>query len=210
MKYIDRDLRILANVNPEEMAAELFHNATLTAVDLSQIDGINGALNDLTVALSSIDQTAVAQARSYAQAYESVFGDDWPSPYIDLGSFLSNVTALSDDANLNDAAIDVMTAIDNAVVAERHGEGRPGSTGMAIFFPVPAMHSIGENFGYSQVAARFTGESLWDEFLAFHSSGGIPQSFSRPEPSLEEQVNAQFGELMWPEDVEILFMDIAD
>ncbi len=209
-QYIDQDLRILADANPEELAAALFESATLTAVDLSQIDGINGALNDLTVALSNIDQTAVAQARSYAQAYESVFGDDWPSPYIDLGSFLSNVTAQNSDANLNDAANDVMSAIDQAVVAERHGEGRPGSTGIAIFFPVPAMYNIADNWGYSQVAARFAAESLWDEFLAYHSSGGISQSFSRPAPSLEEQVNAQFGELMWPEDVEILFMDIAD
>ena len=208
--YIDQDLRIIGGANPEEMAAELFDSATLTAVDLSQIDALNGALNDLTEALSGIDQTAVAQARSYAQAYESVFGDDWPSPYIDLGSFLSNVTTQSNDADLRDAAIDVMAAIDQAVVAERHGEGRPGSTGISIFFPVPSMHSIADNWGYSQVAARFAGESLWDEFLAFHSSGGISQSFSRPEPSLEEQVNAQFGELMWPEDVEILFMDIAD
>ena len=95
-------------------------------------------------------------------------------------------------------------------MAERHGEGRPGSTGIAIFFPVPAMYNIADNWGYSQVAARFAAESLWDEFLAYHSSGGISQSFSRPAPSLEEQVNAQFGELMWPEDVEILFMDIAD
>lgn len=213
--YIDQDMRLHIDPNftdglePEEMAAQLFNDATLTAVDLSKIGAVNSRLNDLTVALSAIDQKAVAQARSYAQSYESVFGDDWPSPYIDLGSFLGNVTAQSNDPALKKAADAVWVAMGNAVIAERHGEGRPGSTGIAIYFPVPAMHAIQDNWGYSQVAARFAEESQWDEFLAFHS-GGAPQSFSRPKASLPEQVNAQFGELIAPEDVEILFQDIAD
>ena len=214
--YIDQDMRLRIDPNftdglePEQMAAQLFNDATLTAIDLSQIGAINAALDDLTVALSAVDQKAVAQARSYAQSYESVYGDEWPSPYIDLGSFLGNVTTQSKDPNLKIAANTLMTAVGQAVIAERHGEGRPGSTGVAIYFPVPAMHAFQDNWGYTQVAARFTDETQWDEFLAFHSSGGVPQSFSRPKASLSDQVNAQFGELIAPEDVEFLFQDIAD
>ncbi len=214
--YIDQDMRpridpdFAGGLEPEVVAAQLFHDATLTAVDLSQLGAVHAGLNDLTVALSAIDQKAVAQARSYAQSYESVFGDEWPSPYIDLGSFLGNVTTQSQDPNLKLAADALMAAVGDAVIAERHGAGRPGSTGIAIYFPVPALWAMEDNWGYTQVAARFAEASQWDEFLAFHSSGGAPQNFSRPKPSLSDQVNAQFGELIAPEDVEILFQDIAD
>jgi hypothetical protein len=214
--YIDQDMRLRIDPNftgglePEVVAAQLFNDATLTAIDLSQIGAVNAALDDLTVALSAVDQKAVAQARSYAQSYESVYGDEWPSPYIDLGSFLGNVVAQSKDPAVKSAADAVWAASRSAVLAERHGEGRPGSTGIAIYFPVPAMHAFQDNWGYTQVAARFTDETQWDEFLAFHSGGGVPQSFSRPKASLPDQVNAQFGELIGPEDVEILFQDIAD
>ncbi|HRJ43014.1 MAG TPA: clostripain-related cysteine peptidase, partial [Caldilineaceae bacterium] len=214
--YIDQDMRLRIDPNftgglePEVVAQQLFHDATLTAVDLSQIGALNRALDELTVALSAIDQKAVAQARSYAQAYESVFGEEWPSPYIDLGSFLGNVTTQNKDAGLKKAADGVKAALGKAVIAERHGAGRPGSSGIAIYFPVPSMHAFQDNWGYTQVAARFAAESQWDEFLAFHSNGGIPPSFSRPKPGLPEQVIQQFGELIAPEDVELLFQAIEE
>ena len=214
--YIDEDMRLRIDPNftgglePEVVAAQLFHDATLSAVDLSQLEAVHAGLNEITVALSAIDQKAVAEARSYAQSYQSVFGDEWPSPYIDLRSFLDTVTTQSKDPNLKLAADALMAAIDEAVIAERHGAGRPGSTGLAIYFPVPALYAFQDNWGYTQVAARFAEESQWDEFLAFHSSGGAPQSFSRPKPSLSDQVNAQFGELIAPEDVELLFQRIAE
>ena len=214
--YIDQDMRLridpgfTGGAEPEVVAAQLFHDATLTAVDLSQIGTLNSALNDLTVALSALDQKTVAQARNYAQSYESVFGDEWPSPYIDLGSFLGNLTTQSKDAALQEAADGVSAALGSTVIAERHGDGRPGSTGIAIYFPVPSLYTIQDNWGYTEVAARFAAESQWDEFLAFHTGGGTPPSFNRPKPGLPEQVNAQFGELIAPEDVEILFQDIAD
>lgn len=214
--YIDQDMRpyidpgFTGGAEPEVVAAQLFHDATLTAVDLSQIGTLNSALNELTVALSAVDQKIVAQARNYAQSYESVFGDEWPSPYIDLGSFLGNVLAQSNDAALQSAADGVAAALSSAVVAERHGDGRPGSTGIAIYFPVPSLYAIAENWGYTDVASRFAAESQWDEFLAFHVVGGAAPSFNRPKPGLPEQVNAEFGDLIAPEDVEILFQDIAD
>lgn len=214
--YIDQDMRLRIDPNftgglePEVVARQLFHDATLTAVDLAQIESLNAALNDLTVALSAIDQKAVAQARNYAQAYESVFGEEWPSPYIDLGSFVGNVTAQNKDANLKQAADGLKAALNAAVIAERHGDGRPGSTGVAIYFPVPALFNFQNNWGYSDVAARFAAESQWDEFLAFHSGGGAPQSFNRPKPGLPEQVLAQFGEVLSAEDVELLFAAIEE
>lgn len=106
-----------------------------------------------------------------------------------LGSFW-NLTTQSKDAALQEAADGASAALGSTVIAERHGDGRPGSTGIAIYFPVPSLYSIQDNWGYTEVAARFAAESQWDEFLAFHSVGGTPPSFNRPKPGLLEQVNA--------------------
>ena len=75
--YIDGDLRphwdagFVGDATPEQVAAVLFHDATLTAVDLSAIPAANEALDAFAVALSNIDQGEVAKARTYAQAFTS-------------------------------------------------------------------------------------------------------------------------------------------
>ena len=49
--------------------------------------GADRSLNDLAGALQDADQRRVAQARSYAQSFTSIFGKDVPAAYIDLGNF---------------------------------------------------------------------------------------------------------------------------
>ncbi len=211
--YIDYDMRLndpdfVGDLDPAQAAVEFFHDATLTAVDLSAIADLNTALDSFADSLTQIDQKLVARARSYAQAYESVFGDEFPSPYIDLGNFASLIAQQSNSEVVSSAAEALQAAIANAVIAERHGPGRSGSTGIAIYFPVPDMVEIGENFGYAEVADRFAAETNWDEFLTFHAGGGAPVSFNRPEPSLAQQLLAAF-DFLTEEDVQALIDEIA-
>ena len=49
---------------------------------------LNSAVNALTLALAATDQELVAQARAYSQSYASVFGDEYPPSFIDLGHFV--------------------------------------------------------------------------------------------------------------------------
>jgi hypothetical protein len=63
-----------------------------------------------------------------------------------------------------------MTAMNKAIVSEKHGTGKPGSTGIAIYFPNSTMYNspyTGPQ-SYNLLAERFVKSSLWDDFLAYH------------------------------------------
>ena len=219
--YIDGDLRpywdadFAGGLAPDQVALELFHDATLTAVDLSAIPAANEALDGFTAALSTIDQGTVAQARTYAQAYETVFGEEgpngekWPSPFIDLGHFAEIVMQNSSDAGVQSAGLALQDALGNAVIAERHGAGREGSQGIAIHFPVKSMYQFEDNLGYNTIAARFAETTQWDEFLAFHAGGAAVPRPSVPPTSPVELVAEQFQDLLSADDVELLFELVA-
>ncbi|MBP9072225.1 MAG: hypothetical protein KBG20_07995, partial [Caldilineaceae bacterium] len=219
--YIDDDLRpywdadFRGEMEPEQLAPVLFNDATLTAVDLSAIPALNTALDGFTAALTGIDQNGVAKARTYAQAYESVFGEEgedgskWPSPYIDLGHFAQLVMKGNSDASLQTAGKALQAALKKAVILERHGVGRKGSQGIAIYFPVKSMVQTEDNLGYTTVAARFTETTQWDEFLGFHASGGVTQSFNKPKADPVAVAREALSEELLEEDIDYLFELIA-
>jgi hypothetical protein len=211
--YIFQDVRLYdpdyaGGLDPQVAATEIFHDVTLSAVDLSLISDVNTALDEFAATLSTVDQRIVATARSYARSYESVFGDEWPSPYIDLGNFAELAAQNSNDPAVQSAAEALLAAIQQAVIAETHGPARKGSTGIAIYFPVPDMHAVGDNFGYTTVAGRFTDATQWDEFLAFHAGGGAAVSFTRPQPDAEDLLGEEFADLT-EEDLAYLLEEIA-
>jgi hypothetical protein len=154
----------------EELIEKLEHGATLSAIDMQYYPVLRDNLNDLAFVLRGEEQSLVAKARSYAQAYTNVFGSQVPPSYIDLGHFAAMLVRESNDPVLKDAAAKVVAALEQAVVAEKHGGGKPGSTGLAIYFPNSTLYSsaITGAQSYTGVAGRFAAETLWDDFLAFH------------------------------------------
>lgn len=162
-------------VSAEEVAEGMSNDITLTAMDLSAAPAINAAMNDLVMALTTIDQSAVAEARAYAQSYTSIFGDDVPPSYIDLGHFLALLSEESGDQAVSDAAQAVFDTMSQAILAEKHGPQKPGSTGLTIYFPNSGLYEATANpdamAKYTDYIGRFAAASLWDDFLAFHYTG---------------------------------------
>ena len=76
-------------------------------------------------------------------------------------------------AAVNQAADSVLGAMQNAVLAEKHGSGKPGATGVAIYFPNSQLYRtpVTGPASYSKIASRFASTSLWDDYLAFHYTG---------------------------------------
>ncbi|HEY9121554.1 MAG TPA: clostripain-related cysteine peptidase, partial [Brevefilum sp.] len=124
-----------SRVSAAQLAGQLEQNITLTAVDLTALPELNERFNAFSYAMQSIDQREVAMARSYAQSYTSIFGRNVPASYIDLGHFVQLVVKYSNDGRIRAAAEEVLDALDDVVIAERHGRSKPGSTGIAIYFP---------------------------------------------------------------------------
>ena len=159
-------------IAPEDLATMEGKSATLTAVDLTKLPPLIDALNEFAVALTEVDPAAVARARTYAQSFESVFGEEAPSPYLDLGNFANLATEFAASKSLDAALRTLNKAYKAAIIAEKHGAGRPGATGFSIFFPTPELLiAVGTEVSeqsYTAYASRFAGASLWDDFLVFH------------------------------------------
>ncbi|MBN1691626.1 MAG: hypothetical protein JW901_11440 [Dehalococcoidia bacterium] len=161
------------NVSSQGLAREMGRDSTLSAVDLSKVGRLNSSLNQFAFTLQNANQQAVAGGRTYAQSFTSIFGSQVPPSYIDLGNFLQIVKQKSNNAQVNQAADAVLAAISQAVIAEKHGAQKPGATGMAIYFPNSQLYqnSIAGARSYTAIANRFAGQSLWDDFLAYHYTG---------------------------------------
>ena len=200
--YLSQDLRIqddqarkelLAQFNVKDdipadvLADEMGDKMTLSAVDLSALPDLHSAFNDLLLGLKESDKGVVADARGYAQAFENIFNDKKPAPFIDLGSFLSILSEKSEDTVIDGLIAEVQAAYQQAIIAERHGPERPGSTGMSIHFPISEHYWNEGAYDYTKYPVRadlFAENSLWDDYLAYHYAGkdfgtGIPDAAER-------------------------------
>jgi hypothetical protein len=182
--YIEQDVRVTdegarrlltgGDYSAQAVVKELDRTSTMSSLDLATVQDLDAALNDLAVALTNVDQGLVAQARAYSQSYTSPFGEDSTPSFIDLGSFVDLVLAEVGDAGVTTAAQGVKDALARTVVAETHGEERPGSSGLSIYFPNSEEYTAtfgGSTVHYPSSVGRFASASLWDDFLTFHYTG---------------------------------------
>ena len=172
-----------STMSAAQLAQQLEKNVTLTAVDLAALPALMDSVNNLSFTLQDADQKSVAQARSYAQSFTSVFGSDIPASYIDLGNFVQLLQQQSNSSSVSAATNDVLAAINQAVIAEKHGPNKPGAMGVSIYFPNSQLYNnpITGPESYTAIARRFAQDSLWDDFMAFHYTG---RNFSQADTSL--------------------------
>jgi hypothetical protein len=170
--YIVEDVAFSQRSSAEIAEAE--YQTTLSAIESAQMPAVISAMNQFIDSIASVDQEWVAQGRGYSLSYYSLFGDNVPSPFIDLGNF-AEIMATTNDAAIMQATGQLVTAISNAVVAEKHGIGMEGSSGISVHFPISDVYVLTEfepdTPKYAANASRFLEQSSWDEFLAFHYTG---------------------------------------
>jgi hypothetical protein len=154
----------------DQVAAQLEQGITISAIDLEALPALMDSTNNFAYRLQNEDQQLVAQARAYTQSYTSIFGRQVPPAYIDLGHFALLLQNNSQDSGVQQAAAQLVSALQNTVIAERHGTGKKGSTGLAIYFPNSTLYSspLAGPQSYTVIANDFAAGSLWDDFLAFH------------------------------------------
>lgn len=156
-----------------QITQQFEQSMTLTAVDLAAIPALVGKVNDLAYTLQNANQRTVAQARSYAQSFTNIFGNNVPPSYIDLGNFVQLLKRESGSQAVSQAADQVIAALNQAIIAEKHGAKKPGATGISVYFPNSQLYAspITGYQSYNVVAGRFVQTSLWDDFLAYHYTG---------------------------------------
>ena len=171
----------LGGPSAAQLAQQLQDTVTLSAVDLQAVDPLVAAVDDLALALKNENQNDVARARTYAQSFTNIFGNQVPPSYIDLGNFTGHLSGLFGSSPVSQAADAVRLALSQAVIAEKHGPKRAGATGISIYFPNSTMYRspVSGPASYTAIANRFAANSLWDDYLAYHFTGREFQSNSR-------------------------------
>jgi hypothetical protein len=156
-----------------QLAQQMEQGVTLSAIDLAALPNLLDSFNDFAFALQDEDQASVARARTYAQSFTSVFGQQVPPSYIDLGNFVQLLQRETIRGDLTQSADQVLAALNQAVIAERHGPKRPGASGISIYFPNSQLYRspVTGAQSYTAIARRFADASLWDDFLAYHYTG---------------------------------------
>ncbi|MEZ4644973.1 MAG: clostripain-related cysteine peptidase [Chloroflexota bacterium] len=156
-----------------QLTQQLEQNITLTAVDLAVMPTLVDSLNNLAFVLQDANQATVAQARNYAQSFTSVFGQNVPPAYIDLGSFVQLLAQNSGSVAVSQATDDVLAAMNQAIIAEKHGPNKDGANGISIYFPNSQLYQnpVTGPQSYTAVARRFAEATLWDDYLAYHYTG---------------------------------------
>ncbi|MFC2029914.1 clostripain-related cysteine peptidase [Chloroflexota bacterium] len=164
---------LFGGVSAQQLAQQMEQSITLTAVDLGAVAELVNGLNDLAFTLQDVRQEDVARARNYAQSFTSVFGRNVPASYIDLGSFVQLLKRETGDRTVGQAVDRVLSGIDKAIIAERHGPSKSGATGISIYFPNSKLYAspVTGPQSYTEIARRFAQESLWDDFQAYHYTG---------------------------------------
>jgi len=191
---------MLGQVTPQQLANQLEANITLSAVDLKALPSVLNQLNKLSYTLQQENQQVVAKARNYSQSFTSVFGNNVPPSYIDLGNFARLLRKETTNDDVIQAVDGVIEAISQAVIAEKHGPKVPGASGISIYFPNSQLFRTPQAGpqSYTAIADRFSLDSLWDEFLVYHYSGRNFEpktgSIAIPEPD-EEIIPPGAGEI---------------
>lgn len=175
IRITDADARYIYNEgegSAKSVTEDTIVDVTMSAIDLGEIKNLNAALNDLVLSLKDVNQKEVSQARTYSQSYTSVFEEDVPNSYIDLGNFVDLLLENIDDPQVVKAAKLVKAELKKTVTSEMHGDNMAGSSGLSFFFPTSLLYknSFAKNsdYRYSEYVGRFAKASLWDDFLTYH------------------------------------------
>ena len=139
---------------------------TMSATDLSQY-GLASVADDFALALIGGLSTYQTEMESSRAACQEFYVDS----YIDLYHFAYLIDQNIADATIQTAAQAVMTAVNNAVIAEAHENGSSSeyyplddAHGISIYFPASAGDSA--YIDYNSINLAFVADKNWDEFLA--------------------------------------------
>ena len=155
---------------------------TMSAVDLAQF-GLASVVDDfaqeLTTGLSTY-RTEIENSRTACQKFDV-------DSYIDLYHFAFLINQNIADATIQNAAQAVMTAVNNAVIAEAHENGSAGNyypldnaNGISIYFPAEGDY---DPSNYNSGNLAFVADKGWDEFLAALFGEAPPTVVSIPDAS---------------------------
>ena len=160
-------------------ATNIGYPHTIALIDTTQLGAVNTAINNFAHAITATNTySAVLTARRQSQAFaaDAQATDAQRAEYIDLWSFADRAgTAGLVSSPIANA---VKTAVNSAVVIERHASGgvdgniwdHSGAHGLSIYYPSTRLSSAFSPY-INNVIYKMSLDGLWDEFLQWSVPG---------------------------------------
>ncbi|MFC2004948.1 carboxypeptidase regulatory-like domain-containing protein [Chloroflexota bacterium] len=142
---------------------EGWDRSTLSAVNSGNVTNLGTTIDDFAQAMISSEETGIMDTiRTARDESEKFFSNSPRAYYIDLYDFADKVEAAVSDSTVKASAIEVMNAVNLAVVAEGHGSfHEPGAHGISIYYPA----CLERYYSDYATTLAFTANTTWDEFL---------------------------------------------
>lgn len=156
---------------------------TLSMTDLSKIEALNTAINELGVSNQTFMKAGgranllkIARARSKSEEFGSRGEGAAVAEFFDIVHYATNIKAMSADPAIGRAADAVTAATKAAVVYKTNGSAHVRSNGLSIFFPTKSDTMTGEGYMQHPFAKGFK----WPLLLADYT-GIIIKDTAKPE-----------------------------
>jgi hypothetical protein len=137
---------------------------TMSSINLAQLGNLAQEVDHLAQELTGGLPTYLTQIENSRSDCQKLSRDS----YIDLSHFAYLIKQNIADATVQQAAQDVISALNNSVVAEAHesggGDSLDNTHGISIYFPASQSDQGYNNYNPSNLA--FVGDKGWDEFLS--------------------------------------------
>ncbi|MBD3216375.1 MAG: hypothetical protein GF311_27425, partial [Candidatus Lokiarchaeota archaeon] len=142
----------------------------LSVIDLSEISGVDVAMNNFVrVVQANIGEmmSAIGSARNNVQFFGSTNPDEADEiSSVDLLHFLELLIRLSPNAEVNDAAQELIDAVSRMIVYQRANPGLPNARGMAIYFPRnQRIYNMFQSYEAYNYTVQVPYMSDWNAFL---------------------------------------------
>lgn len=171
LQSVERSMHGKLNITPEEFAKKIVAEAhgdqgtlpTMSAMDLSKMDGVAKASDNLAKAILKTD-TPNSTLKTIAQKTQNFSGMKDQFHFAEQIVKSETIT----DAKLKEAATGVMDAINTAVIAEQHSARYPNAHGLTA--EIPSYGGVGS--GYENL--KFRGATNWAEAMNKIQDAGDP------------------------------------
>lgn len=157
----------LADVIVTEYVSSYSTGVTQAAVDISKISDLKAKIDAFTH-VASDEWSVLKNARTNARQYHPCCAYFWG---VDLLDYADEAHSRVISTTIKSAALDLINAVDNAVVSEAHSSDMAGSHGLAIYFPATQtiFNNDPDHTGYLEsntfMPVDFVAHSNWDNWL---------------------------------------------
>jgi hypothetical protein len=140
---------------------------TMSAIRTDKIEALKNVLDELSVnyllrigEFTTLMETLYSSMKSYYYAIDIL---DFAEKFMSIETNPQTITTLNT----------LQRCLEDAVIAECHGEGMEGSHGLSIYFPDPSQGEYNYLYGSPDYGLDFSTDTYWDDLLAAFFGPGM-------------------------------------